>query len=315
MKKKCPVCKTGKARRDCRLKDGEVICSRCCAEIRGSECGECPHYEEAMLHAMRRDAGLPDGHFIAEINPEVQEDVDSALELALQGDLSEAFDMMERLADENPRNHDVCYGMGCLYGLSDEHAKSIPWFEKALSIFPYMGEAYYNLGIAYQKAYNLGRMIKSLRKAVQYGDPQEEYYTAAGEQLENVEQIIGRNEGVDLDSYVASSDKFEAAFELMEEGQWGAALKGFKAAAGHNEKNAPTHGNLGICLALLGRKAEALAALNRALEIDPEYGPALGNRMLVEGMEEGTPLEGVGYQFINYSVEQVENDRRGGSAL
>ncbi len=314
MNKKCPVCQTGKARRDCRLKAGELICSRCCAEIRGPECGECPHYEEAMLHAMRRESEPPEGDYIIEVNPEVQEEVDGALELAQQGDITDAFLKMTRLADENPRNHDVCYGMGCLYGLSGENAKAIPWFEKALSIFPYMAEAHYNLGIAHQKTYNLGRMIKSLSKAVKYGDPQEEYYTAAKQQLENVKQIIGQNEGVDLDNYVASSEKFEAAFERMEAGQWDAAAKGFKAATGHHEKNAPTHGNMGICLAQLGRKAEALAALDRALEIDPEYEPALGNRMLVERMEEGEPLAGAGYQSINYAAEQAEKRRKDDAA-
>jgi tetratricopeptide (TPR) repeat protein len=306
MKKKCPICKTGKARRECNLKDGAVICSRCCAEVRGTECGECPYYEEAMLHAMQRSAGLPNGHFIAEINPQVQEEVDGALELAVQGDMTEAFGVMNRLMDENPRNHDVCYGMGCLYAISGKNTEAISWFKKAISIFPYMGEAYYNLGIAYQKTYNLGRMITALRNAVKYGDPEQEYYQSARSQLENAKQVISQNGGVDLDRYVASSEKFEDAFEKMENRQWDAALKGFRAAAAQNEKNAPTHGNMGICLLFLGRKAEALAAFDRALEIDPGYEPALSNRVLAEKVEEGVPPEGANYKSINYAAEKVE---------
>jgi tetratricopeptide (TPR) repeat protein len=310
MMKKCPVCKTEKARRGCALKDGERICSRCCAEMRGTECGECPHYAEAIRHALQRTAAPPKGHFIAEINPEVQEAVNDTLELAVQGKSQEAFKAMERLANEHPRNHDVCYGMGCIHAVSGKHTESIPWFEKALSIFPYMAEAHYNLGIAHQKTGRLGPMIQSLRKAVEYGDPQEEYYTTAKEQLELAKQVIGKTDGVDLDNYIASSEMFEAAFSLMEKGQWDAAAEGFKAAATRNEKNAPTHGNLGICLGQLGRKAEALASLDRALEIDPGYEPAIGNRRLVERMEEGIPLAGVGFESISYSMEKLEKKRR-----
>lgn len=303
MKIKCSVCKKEKARRDCKLKGDELICSRCCAEIRSSECGDCVHYIEAMRHSLERDSSLPDGHFIAEINPAVQDAVDDALELAQNGETAEAFREMERLVSENPRNHDVCYGMGTLYAIAgDDTESAIRWFKKAISIFPYMAEAHYNLGIAYQRSCKLGEMIKSIRKAVQYGDPQGECYQRAKKQLEVVTQVIGKNVGVDLDSYVISSEKFDAAFEKMENRQWADALEGFKEAAAHNEKNSPTHGNMGICLAQLGRKSEALAALDRALEIDPEYEPAIGNRLLVERMKEGASLTGDEFVSINYSA-------------
>lgn len=55
-----------------------------------------------------------------------------------------------------------------------------------------------------------------------------------------------------------------------------------KKALIHNEKNAPTHENIGICLAQLGRKSEALAALDRALEIDPEYEVAMATASLLK---------------------------------
>jgi len=268
-----------------------------------------------MRYAVQREAGLPNGHFIAEINPEVEEEVDRALGMAEQRKIKKSFKIMKRLADEHPRNHTVCYGMGTLWAVKGNDAAAIPWFEKSVSIFPYMAEAHYNLGISYQRTYNLGRMIKSLRKAVQYGEPQDESYQRSSTQLENIKQSIAKHEGVDLDCYVASSENFEAAFEHMGNHQWDTALKRFKKASNHNEKNAPTHGNMGICLAQLGRKAEALIALDRALEIDPEYEVATGNRTLVEKMEEGTPLENAEFQAINYSAEKLEKERRSNSEL
>ncbi len=313
MKNTCPVCGAGKARRECLRKDGSTICSRCCAEMRGTECSGCTYYEETLLHAMRRGAGLPNGHFIAEVNPEVQEAMNEVLDRAMAGEKGTAFQEMERLLAENPRNHDVCYGMGCLFAISGKNAEAIPWFEKAISIFPYMGEAHFNLAIAYQRTGKIGRMITAFRNAVKCGDPQEEYHQTARSQLETAKTAIRRNEGVDLDSYVASSEKFDAAFDLMENHQWEAALKGFRAAARRNEKNAPTHGNMGLCLAQLGRKAEALAAFDRAIEINPKYEPAIRNRVLVEHMQEGIPLAGVGYESINFFEEQLEKRRRSSS--
>ncbi len=309
MKNKCLLCLTGKARRTCPLKNGMIICSKCCAEIRETGCGECPHYAESKRYALQREDCLPNRHFIIEIDPEVEKEVDHALEKASQGKLKKAFKTMKRLADEHPRDHTVCYGMGTLCALNGNDAEAIPWFEKSVSIFPYMAEAHYNLGISYQRTYNLGRMIKSLRKALQYGDSQGESYQRARIQLENMKQSIAENEGVDLDSYVASSENFEAAFRHMENHQWDTALKRFKKAASHNKNNAPIYGNMGICLAQLGRKAEALVALDRALEIYPEYRVATSNRKIVRNMKEGVPLENADYQTIFYSVKELEKKR------
>jgi hypothetical protein len=55
----------------------------------------------------------------------------------------------------------------------------------------------------------------------------------------------------------------------------------------------------------LGRKAEALAELDRALEIDPEYLPAASNRRLVEQMVEGLPMENTTFKIINFARENL----------
>jgi tetratricopeptide (TPR) repeat protein len=47
---------------------------------------------------------------------------------------------------------------------------------------------------------------------------------------------------------------------------------------------------MGLCYAFLGRKREALAAFDRALDIDPSYEPAQTNRLNVLAMQEGERL-------------------------
>jgi lipoprotein NlpI len=51
---------------------------------------------------------------------------------------------------------------------------------------------------------------------------------------------------------------------------------------------------------LLGRKSEALAALDKALEIDPQYEPAIVNRAVIESLDEGEKLEQEGFMSIDY---------------
>jgi Flp pilus assembly protein TadD len=308
MKEKCPICGQGKSKRDCVRKNNELICARCCAEMRGSDCGECPHYIEALRYAVvsKFAKSLPDGKFIAEINPSVQEAVDAALEIASEGREDKAFEEMERLVAEHPRNHDVCYGMGTLHGMNGNSSEAVKWFGKAVTIFPYFPEAHYNMGVAYSKLYDIGNMALAYRKAVEYGDPQEEYYHSAKSGLQKMAEVIMQSSGVELDDYIVSSEKFKRAFELMESRQWASALKEFQAAAAYNDRNAPTHGNMALCYANLGRKAHALTEIDRALEIDPAYEPAITNRLTVERMEEGQALENAAFMSINYSHEQAE---------
>jgi lipoprotein NlpI len=61
---------------------------------------------------------------------------------------------------------------------------------------------------------------------------------------------------------------------------------------------------MGLCLAQLGQKAAALAALDRALEIDPTYTPAHSNRKVVETMTEGSPLENATFKSINHGLDE-----------
>ena len=101
MKRKCPICQQQKARRQCHLKENAGICSRCCAELRGTHCGDCQHYAPTLrFQAERWNANsLPDEHFIAEINPEVNQAVDKALSLAQNNRHDEAMTAMRQLVE------------------------------------------------------------------------------------------------------------------------------------------------------------------------------------------------------------------------
>jgi tetratricopeptide (TPR) repeat protein len=288
----------------------EEICPLCCAGKRDAECGDCLHYVEAQRYdsARRPSAAVPDKDFIIELNSEVEEAVNAALELAQRGNVRGAGDTLARLLQEYPHNHMVCYGMGTLLAMKGEHREAIRWFDQAIAIYPYFAEAHFNKAVACQKHLDIAGAVRAYRKVVEVGEPNDPPARQARSFLSNIAAVIRRSDGVDLDAYLASQDAFDRAFALMEQGDWLRALTGFRASAAKNDHIAPTHGNLGLCLAKLGRKAEALAELDRAMEIDPGYEPAKFNRVAVERMEEGRPMDNAEFKSLNYSREKFLRD-------
>lgn len=253
----------------------------------------------------------PDGHFIIKLDPEVEQAIDSAMDLCERGNTDAAWAQVTQLLREHPENHVVCYAMGVLHAVKGEHKEAIPWFDKAISIYPYFVEAHFNKALAYQKQFNIAQAVYAYRKVVELGDPNDVPARQARSFLDDVAVAIRRNEGVDLDSYIESQQMFDQAFTLMEQRDWSGALIGFRASAAKNDRNAPIHGNLGMCLAGLGYKAQSLAELDRALAIDPQYEPAMTNRVLVDDMEEGIPLNAAGFQRIEFGKSQFL-DKTGG---
>ena len=232
-----------------------------------------------------------------EVSPEVQNAVNGALENAQRGKFQSAMDTLTALLRDHPCHHDIPYGIGIVHALKGEYVESIAWFDRAIGIYPYSVEAHYNKAVSYQKVVAIGPA----------NDPE---VAKARSFVEDMASSVRRNEGVSLDAYLRAADKFNEAFERMDRGDWAGALKGFRAAAALNDGNAPCHGNMGICLAHLGHKADALAELDRALEINPQYEPARSNRELVEQMTEGKPLENTRYESIDFSKENFLKKRR-----
>jgi len=86
------------------------------------------------------------------------------------------------------------------------------------------------------------------------------------------------------------------------------------------------YGNLGICYAQLGRKSDALAAFDKALELDPQYELAMVNKAMTETLAEGEKLDSkvktVEYykdfpmqnrSYVQYFLDQalIESNRKG----
>lgn len=318
MKHRCPRCGKNKARRSCRRQeDSQAICSVCCAEIRSRECGDCAFFLDALAYSkerapassFRNPLGLPEGKFLIEVDPEVEAAVDQLLALAEKGQLPEAQERVEQLLGEHPLNHYALYAMGVMRALQNEPAEALDYFDKALAIYPYFFEAQVNKAVAYQKLLDFPNAIRAFQRVIAIGTAGDPLVEDARKYVADSEKMVRRSDGVGLDDYLEASRRFEQAFSRMQEHEYSDALRGFRSAAALNDRNAPVHGNIGLCLALMGRKAEALAEFDRALEIDPKYKPAKLNRSLAVTMTEGEPLPRIHMEEIDYSKEQVLAER------
>ena len=64
-----------------------------------------------------------------------------------QYDYTDAIDDMKRVAELVPNLPYAYFNLGNLYCLSSEHINSIENYTKAISLYPYMGDAYFNRGL------------------------------------------------------------------------------------------------------------------------------------------------------------------------
>lgn len=294
VKQKCPECGKGKARRNCHRRGNVEICSACCAAMRDDSCGDCGYYAETRVRELAKQSRpLPGGHFFAEVSDEIDEAVNEGLARTLRGEAVAVIREFLAMLEDHPRSHILLFGIGTAHACIGKHREAIEWFERAIGIFPHCIEARINLATAWQKLGDFANAVRAHRKVLEYGDRQDPDVARSQEFIADVNAMLrAEHNGISIDAFLKSSDDFNAAFACMERKEWEEAVCLFKAVLKVNPRSVPAHGNLGLCYAQLGRKADALGELNRALDLDPHYQPAQLNLVSAHAMEEGKPLQG-----------------------
>ena len=244
-----------------------------------------------------------------EIDPEVEDDVERAFDLIQQGKLKIGEAIIAELNKKHPENHMVCYAMGVVHGLKSEHDEAIEYLDKAVSIFPYFIEAHFNKAVAYKSKFDLLNTIKSFRRVVELGEPGDDLVRQAQNFIGDMERSIKKTDGIDLDSYIECGEIFNEACSLMEKREWKKAIAGFQACLRKSKRHVQSYGNLGICYAQIGQKEQAIRALDKAIQLDPTYEPAITNRTLIESLDEGEQL-GRKVEIVEYYTERFLNRRK-----
>ena len=305
-KKKCLLCSKGKARRKCGRNNDEFICSKCCAATRDITCEGCQYFDQANRYEAAKNQKK--NHFTIEINEELEDKIDQALALMESGNYAEGNNLLEKLLVSYPDYYLLNYAMGVAHGLNDDNDQAINYFKKATDAFPYLLEAHFNMGEAYRRKQDLYNAVKSFRKVVEIGDPQNKAVINAMEFISGMEAHFMKTDGISLDKYLKGQEIFEKAFCLLEKKEWEKAIPVFQECIKIVKNHTQSYGNLGLCYAQLGQKENALKAFNKALEIDPDYEPALINKAAFESMKEGEisyleSVESIDY-YKDYSMQK-----------
>jgi len=294
----------------CDLKAEVLICSRCCAAIRNPGCGGCIHFVQAEKYADKKLKVGCAKRFIARIDPEVNQAVEDALVLSEKRKIAEAEELIKDLLKKHPDIYYVQYAMGTVQALKGNYADSIIYFDKCIEIFPYCGEAWFNRGTSCMRMADMGNALKSFEKAVAFANEEDDYAADAKKQICTLENIIYQSTGLSPEDYVLSSNEFAQAFVAMNARNYNKAIKGFNKVLSFDKNHVQSYGNLGICHAFLGEKQAALAAFDRALAIDPDYGPAMGNKAILLSLKEGEKMNDQQFAVTDYYKEAF-NQKRG----
>ncbi|MGP8329951.1 MAG: tetratricopeptide repeat protein [Methanosarcinaceae archaeon] len=296
----CIICSIARGRRVCLINDNSLICPVCCAKTRTPDCKDCIHYVQAEKHKKGKLIEEESKPVLIEIDPEIEEKVDQALDMAEKGNIQGAESLLMGLLSEHSHIDMVQYGIGVICTMKNQFEKAILYFDKAIKLNPYFVEAWFNKGAAHQKRLEISPMIKAYRVVIELGDDSEHFVAQAKSMVKGFENEIRTSSDLSMDEYLKSMDIFNAAFAAMEKMEWEKAISGYKKVLSMNPRHTQSYGNLGICYGNLGEKQEALANLDKALELDPDYEPAIINREVVSCLADGEELPLTKFKSVDY---------------
>lgn len=286
-----------------------MICPLCCADNRNEElCSKCSYFKTAQNYNKSKHKN--NKHLIIEIDEEIEKAVDDALILVERRQIQKGRELLFQLLNNHPENHAVHYGLGVSYAFEGNHKISIPYFKKAIDIFPYFAEAYFNLAMAYKNELDLKNAVTYFTKVCEIGDPKEQFTQNAKNFINNLEKQIFRTDKISLDKYFEVQELFEKSHDEMIEKNWELAKNGFKEVLKITPNHTQSLGNLGLCYGHLGEKNNALDTLDKALAIDPYYEPAIINKNAIEATQDGEPITGGKIASVEYYKDSYNPKKR-----
>lgn len=241
--------------------------------------------------------------FIIALDDEIDRKVNDALSMVEKGFIDKGADIIKGLMTLYPGYQTVHFGMGVVHALREQYDEAIRCFKKALDIFPYFIDAQFNLALSYQKKLDLGNTIKAYQRVIEIGSGDDDIVRQARDFLSGMEENIREVQGVGLEAFLKGMDIFDKACDYMEEAKWEKAIAGFKDCLNIVKNHCQSYGNLGLCYAKLGKREQAISALDRAIEINPGYEPALVNRKMIAGLKADEKIPDGPIDTIDYSKD------------
>jgi tetratricopeptide (TPR) repeat protein len=183
-------------------------------------------------------------------------------------------------------------------------------FTQALALDPDNAQLLYNRGQTARFAGRIGQSARDLERAVELerdGEMAERYAEELAFSRKIAEQSRAlRGPDFTLDQLLEQEELFQQATDLVGKQRYTQAEPLFRKVIDMGDCLPQPWGNLGLCLIARGRYDEAEVALNRALELDPDYAHARNNlAALAEIRRTGKPIIGsISEPFKHANVKQ-----------
>ncbi len=297
---KCAVCHDKKGKRGCKLVSMQFVCPSCCASTRRAECEGCSYYEPSLAYQREKQARTKS--FITEVIDDLDDRCDEALALIQKGDIARGQALIEDLQREHPNYHSVLYAMGVCHGVKGELDEAISFLERAVEIYPPFAHAYYNLGLTYCQKFDLENAVKAYEAAIAADGSDGEIRRKARKQLDDLEAVV-KASGITLSTYIRNRRIFDRGFLALQEGRFQAAIDLFAQVLATEEDHVQSYGNMGLAYAILGNRQKALECLDKAIERDPGYEPAIVNRQVIASLKDGEALADFNHRKLSYYSE------------
>jgi tetratricopeptide (TPR) repeat protein len=241
--------------------------------------------------------------FITEIIPELDDRCDEALILVENGDISRAQALLEDLQQKHPDYYMVIYGIGVCHAKQGRTDEAIACFKRVVEIYPPFAHAHYNLAECYRKKPGIENAVRAYEAAIAADGSDGEVGPLARKRLDELEAILTSTSGINLSTYIRNQRMFERGFAALQARNFEAAIDWFAQVLATQHDHVQSYGNMGLAYAKIGNRMKALECLNQALALDPEYEPALINRLAVERLKDGQTLPDADNRELNYYSE------------
>ncbi|MCD4708645.1 MAG: tetratricopeptide repeat protein [Candidatus Sabulitectum sp.] len=214
--------------------------------------------------------------------------VDDFLELAESGRPRQARKELEKLNNLYPDNELIYFAIGVTHFFQKNNQKAESCFKRAIEISPSYAEAHFNLGALYKLELELYKSVIHFQKVCEFSDDTD-LVMKTKSILASYEDVIKESDGTDLNTFLKTHETFTRAFAELEQKNWEQAIETFKKVLRIIPDHLASLGNIGMCYGRLAQYTKAITYLDRALEIDPEYEPAINNKTQFSVLQDGDP--------------------------
>ena len=114
------------------------------------------------------------------------------------------------MLQENDNYDYVHFALGVNYSLSKKADLAMFHFNKAIEIFPYHAEAWFNKGVLHKEKLEIMEMINCFKSVVNFGDD-ESFVQDAKNTLESFAKSVYESYGISIDEYQKGFILFEKA--------------------------------------------------------------------------------------------------------